>query len=595
MCRIAGIISSKSETADTYKQVKSMCDALRHGGPDDEGIYINERGSVCLGHRRLSILDLSSAGHQPMSCKDETIWLSFNGELYNFKEIRKELQKLGYFFNTETDTEVILKAYQQWGTDSFAKLKGMFAFALFDKTSGDVLLVRDVAGIKPLYFSTNNNTLIFASEVKAFSRTSIRFQPDKNWKIYLLAFGHIPEPFTTLQGVESLTRGHYLRWNIHTAAFTIAKFKSFTYSHDITDLDEAIHQVREGLKKSVINHLISDAPIGVFLSGGIDSSILTIIADKYQGSKLNSLSINLEETDYNEKKYQELITKNMRGSHNEYFINYKAFIRNFETIIGSMDQPSTDGINSWFVSKYAKENGLKAVLSGLGGDELFGGYPSFQRMNTLAQIKKLPSSIIKATEYHPNHKYKRLYYLSYDNPVGEYLFLRGFFSPPLIASILGADLKEIDILINDFPINVQVHSLKGGNRASWFETNLYMKNQLLKDTDYMSMSHGIEVRVPFLDQDLVTTVLSIDPKIKFSSRQLKTLLIEGFKDVLPEPIWNRKKMGFSFPFQEWMSRFDTISNPEKYSNPTSKKLMKDFGKGYLHWSAAFALYHINNA
>lgn len=594
MCRIAGIISSKADTAETYRQVKSMCDALRHGGPDDEGIYINEGGSVCLGHRRLSILDLSSAGHQPMSCKDETIWICFNGEVYNFKEIRRELQTLGYFFNTETDTEVILKAYQQWGSDSFAKLKGMFAFTLFDKQSSEIYLVRDVAGIKPLYFSTNNHTLVFASEVKAFSKTSNAYERDKNWKTYLLAFGHIPEPFTTLKGVESLARGHYLRWNIHTASFVIKKYQGFTYSHDIKDQEEAIYKVREGLKKSVINHLISDAPIGVFLSGGIDSSILTIIADKYQGVKLNSLSINLEETDYNEKKYQELITKNMRGSHSEYFINYKAFIKNFETIVASMDQPSTDGINSWFVSKYAKENGLKAVLSGLGGDELFGGYPSFHRMNTLSQIKKLPSSLIKNFRHHPSHKYKRLYYLSYNNPVGEYLFLRGFFTPPLIASILDVDIKEIDALIENFPLNDQINVLKGGNRASWFETNLYMKNQLLKDTDYMSMSHGIEVRVPFLDQDLVTTVLSIDPKIKFSNRQQKTLLIEGFKDVLPEPIWNRKKMGFSFPFQEWMSRFDKISNLDRYSNPTSKKLMKEFGKGQLHWSAAFALYHINN-
>jgi len=595
MCRIAGIISSKSSSVETYQQVKAMCDALKHGGPDDEGIYINAVGSVCLGHRRLSILDLSSAGHQPMSCRDERIWISFNGEVYNFKTIRHELVSLGYYFSTQTDTEVILKAYQAWGTDSFSKLKGMFSFALFDTTTNKVYLVRDASGIKPLYYSTKNNTLTFASEVKAFSKTALDFQKDENWKIYLLAFGHIPEPFTTLTGVQSLTKGHYLCWDTATCQHSIHPFHSFSYTEEIKDIDEAVYAVKEGLKKSVINHLISDAPIGVFLSGGIDSSILTLIADQYQGKKLNSLSINLEETDYNEKRYQEMVIKDMQGSHNEYFINYKEFIKNFDTITSSMDQPSTDGINSWFVSKYAKANGLKAVLSGLGGDELFGGYPSFQRMDNLALIKKLPSSLIKSAEYHPNHKYKRLYYLNYDNPVGEYLFLRGFYNPPLIASILDADLKEIDMLINNFPIPGQINSLKGGNRASWFESNLYMQNQLLKDTDYMSMSHGVEVRVPFLDHDLVSIALSIHPNVKFSMKIQKRLLIEAFKDVLPEPVWNRKKMGFSFPFQEWMSRFDNISNPEHYHNQTSKKLIGDFHKGDLHWSSAFALYHINNA
>src|SRR5690606_30318645 len=201
MCRIAGIISSKSSSAETYQQVKAMCDTLKHGGPDDEGIYINAGGSVCLGHRRLSILDLSTAGHQPMSCMDDRIWISFNGEVYNFKTIREELVSAGYRFNTKTDTEVILKAYQAWGTDSFSKLKGMFSFALFDTNTNKVYLVRDAAGIKPLYYSTNNNTLSFASEVKAFSKTRLDFQKDANWKIYLLAFGHIPEPFTTLKGV----------------------------------------------------------------------------------------------------------------------------------------------------------------------------------------------------------------------------------------------------------------------------------------------------------------------------------------------------------------------------------------------------------
>lgn len=595
MCRIAGIISSNTTTGDTYLRVKGMCTVLEHGGPDDEGIFLNEDGSVCLGHRRLSILDLSEAGHQPMSCKNEALWVTFNGEIYNFKELREELEGAGHLFYTGTDTEVILKAYEAWGVESFKKLKGMFAFGLYDKKAGTFYLVRDASGIKPLYYSTAGKQLIFASEVKAFATTEDNFSQDESWKVYLLAFGHIPEPFTTLKNVQSLSKASYLTWNISSGNFNIRKYKSFYYTEQITDFRVAVTEVKAALQNSVIKHLISDAPIGVFLSGGIDSSILTLIADKYQGTKLNSLSINLEETDYTEKKYQEMVTRNMKGVHKEYFINYKEFIKNFEKIVASMDQPSTDGINSWFVSKCAKENGLKAVLSGLGGDELFGGYPSFQRMNTLSFVKNISSSFLKAVCYHPNPKVKRLYYLSYKNPIGEYLFLRGFYTPPIIASILDADLKEINSLLNDYPLDEQINTLKGGNRASWFETNLYMQNQLLKDTDYMSMSHGIEVRVPFLDEDLISTALSIAPAIKFNPKLQKVLLIEAFKDVLPEPVWNRKKMGFSFPFQEWMSRFDRISNPDKYKNKTAKKLMQDFHEGNLHWSSAFALYHINNA
>ncbi len=590
MCRIAGIISPNPD--GLYSRVKAMCDVMKHGGPDDEGIYLDSERGICLGNRRLAVQDLSRAGHQPMQAGDNSLWITFNGEIYNYKELRSELRELGHYFNSDTDTEVILKAYQHWGTSSFARLNGMFAFALVDHSTQKTFLLRDAGGIKPLYYSLHNEGLVFASEVKAFKKSGIVFSSDEHWKIYLLALGHIPEPYTTLKSVLSLPKGHLLTFNNKTHTGHIRKIFSYSYSSRIIEKAEAVAKVQEQLKLAVKSHLIADAEIGVFLSGGLDSSIVTLLANEFQGRQLNTLSIDLEETDYSEKKYQQLISRQTEGHHSDYRINYQDFKANFGEILTAMDQPSTDGINSWFVSKCAQESGLKAVLSGLGADELFGGYPSFRRTSTIKALKKLPKNVLRSAGKHPDLKYKRLFYLSYDNPLGEYLFSRGFFTPQTIADILDADVWQIDQLLQNYPVDLQFDSLNGGNRASWLELNLYMQNQLLKDVDYMSMSHGIEVRVPFLDRDLVQLVLSIDPAIKFSGLQPKSLLIDAFKYLLPEKIYKRPKMGFSFPFQEWMRTHQVVSDPAIYGNKTSAKLINRFNTDRLHWSSAFALYHV---
>ncbi|MDF3079284.1 MAG: hypothetical protein K0S09_3173 [Sphingobacteriaceae bacterium] len=577
-----------------------MCTALRHGGPDDEGVFCSADGQVCLGHRRLSIIDLSSAGHQPMSNShpepvEGWLWISFNGEIYNYLEIKQELLALGADFRTHTDTEVILKAYEQWGEASFGRLSGMFAFALSDLRQQKTYLVRDPSGIKPLYFSDINGILTFASEVKAFKQSGSPFSEDENWKIFLLAFGHIPEPYTTLRNVRMLQKGHYLVRKHYTGASTTVAYKVFRYKPAITNEQEALEMIRQSMHTSLKRQLIADAPLGVFLSGGIDSSLLTLLANEYQGKNLNTLSVNLQETDFSEKRYQDLVTERAAGQHHEYYFRYQDFVRNFQQILSSMDQPSTDGINSWFVSKCAHENGLKAVLSGIGADELYGGYPSFRRISGIQALRKAPKKIFKLAEKSSNIKWRRAYYLSYEHPVGEYLFLRGFYSPGTISMLLDADQREVDRVLSSLPVHRELDSLHAGNRASWMEINYYMQDQLLKDTDYMSMSHGLEVRVPFLDDAVIETAMAISPELKYQKGLGKILLINAFKELLPEAIWNRNKMGFTFPFQEWMRRFDPIANPEHYRNPTARKLIERFGKDQLHWSAAYALYHLEHA
>ncbi|MFW0717075.1 asparagine synthase (glutamine-hydrolyzing) [Pedobacter sp. N23S346] len=592
MCRIAGIIDKNAHPTQLEKDVKLMCDSMQHGGPDDEGFYADDSIGLSFGHRRLALIDLSSRGHQPMQAQEEKLVITFNGEIYNFLELKAELSALGYPFQTESDTEVILAAYQIWGTKSFRKFKGMFAFALHDQPKKLTYLVRDPSGIKPLYYSTQQNRLVFSSEVKAFKKTSYQFPEEKKWKTYFLAFGHIPQPFTTLQEVFSLKPGNFLTWNHEQQTNQITSFEQISPSKIVTTALQAADQVRTKLEDAVNCHLIADAPIGVFLSGGIDSSIITLLADKKTGQNLKSLSINFGEKAFSEENYQQLITAKTSGIHQTYLVEEQDLKANFETIVNAMDQPTNDGINSWFVNKYAKENGLKAVLSGIGADELFGGYPSFNRMGIIRVLKKLPAFILRYCGKLPSEKLKRIYYLSYQNPIGEYLFLRGFYIPEAIAKILNISKKEIDQLFETFPLDEKVNQLSGTERASWFETHIFMQNQLLKDTDFMSMSHGIEVRVPFLDQNFLETIDGIAPQQRFPAEK-KGLLIQAFKNILPEAVWNRPKMGFSFPLQQWFIKGGQISDEHIYvDNEFARRQIKKFKAGKMHWSKAFALYQV---
>ncbi len=306
--------------------------------------------------------------------------------------------------------------------------------------------------------------------------------------------------------------------------------------------------------------MLSDAPIGVFLSGGLDSGIIATLAEKYHSANLKTLSIVFEEKKYSEKKYQDLLLQQLNCPNWQETLTEKEFQENFPGIIKAMDLPGCDGINTWFISKYAKENGLKAVLSGIGGDELFGGYPSFSRINTVNWIEKIPSALLKAGRYSGSKRLKRMAYLGLGGAKGFYLFLRGQFVPPVIARQLGATESEVWKILEEQPELNDISHLTPGNQASWIEMNLYMQNQLLRDSDVMSMAHGIEIRVPFLDKDFISLALRLKTSIKYSGQLPKQLLIDSFAPVLPEPVWNRPKMGFTFPFAEWLGKNELVKD-----------------------------------
>jgi len=569
-----------------------MCSALKHGGPDDEGIFADEKAGLVFGHRRLSIIDLTNNGHQPMADVAQKVWITFNGEIFNYLELKQQLLNTGAKFHSNTDTEVILSAYLHWGTAAFAKFRGMFAFALYDTTKAKTYLVRDTAGVKPLYYHINNGELSFASEVRAFKAGGVTNETDTAWPVRFLAFGHIPEPYTTLKNVYSLAKGHYLVWNHRTNKHEIAAYYEKTPGQPfITDANVAREYLHDALKVAVNRQLMADAPIGVFLSGGIDSSLISLLANQQKEQQLKTISIYFNEKNYDERAYQNIVLNKISGEKFAHLVQQQDFEKFFPHIINDMDMPTTDGINTWFISKYAHQDGLKAVLSGVGADELFGGYPSFNRIKYLHYLRKMPSALFKLVNYFNADRYRKISFLAHKHPLADYLLLRGLFVPSEIAKILDTDINQVDeILFNES----SVPALGPYNElhAAWFETNLYMQNQLLRDTDVMSMSHGLEVRVPFLDEDFQQLAESIAPGIRFNNNQPKKILIDSFKDILPESTWNRPKMGFTFPLQEWMGKHTDISNINFYKGKEAQNAIKRFKQGQMHWSKAFALYQI---
>jgi asparagine synthase (glutamine-hydrolysing) len=591
MCRIAGIISRRLQLEEISQKVKAMCQVLQHGGPDDEGLFCDREAGLVFGHRRLAIIDLSEKGHQPMADILQKVWITFNGEIYNYLELKQQLLQLGAKFYSGTDTEVIIQAYLQWGMAAFSRLRGIFAFGLYDTERAFTYLVRDSSGVKPLYYHIENGQLSFASEVKALKKAGVATEPDNTWKVRFLAYGHIPEPYTTQKNVFSLPKGHFLCWNHKKETCQAHSYHVVAREKKINNTDEAREAVHLALTLAVKRQLIADAPIGVFLSGGIDSSLLTLLANQQKHTRLKTISIFFNEKDYDERAYQNLVLKEIEGEKHAHLVKQQDLEKLLPQIIDDMDMPTTDGINTWFISKYAHEDGLKAVLSGIGADELFGGYPSFSRIKHLKKLRRIEPIVFKMAKYFASDRFKKISFLAYNHPTADYLLLRGHYIPADIAQILDMDIHQVEnILFN----NKQLRSIHNYNEedAAWLETNMYMQNQLLRDTDVMGMSHALEVRVPFLDEDFKGMVENIAMDVRFDAGQPKKLLIDSFGDILPRAIWDRSKMGFTFPLQQWMREYPDINNETLYKGKRAQHIVREFKRNTMHWSKVFALYQI---
>ncbi len=565
-----------------------MLTSMAHGGPDAEGVFFD--GPLALGHRRLSIIDLSVAGNQPMISKDSNLIISFNGEIYNFIELKRELEELGSLFITKTDTEVILYAYEKWGTKAFDRFEGIFAFSLFDKKANKIFLVRDHIGVKPLYYYIKDKQLIFSSEVRGFKAMNKDWPEFEDWKILFLAFGSIPHPYTTLKDVYQLSPGSYLELNINDFTNDV-KFYYSKISGDYVTSDgiEDLKLMQFAIQDSVRRNLISDAPIGIFLSGGIDSSLLVLLADRLQ-SGVNTISVNFDEALYDEYLYQRLaLEETLNVDHTSHRITEQMFWDNLDDIWSAMDQPSVDGVNSYFITKFARKDGLKVVLSGLGADEIFGGYPSFNRISWVKRLRKLPlKRFIGKIVGWKTHAYKRIMFLNIPGIIGDYLFLRGIHTPDFIANILHIPEERVWKVLQQVKLDFSP-DVEEPDYVSKMESRIYMSNQLLKDIDYMGMWHGLEVRVPFLDIDLIRKVDSIRPADRYKQGWPKYLLTASNQHILPPKIIFRKKKGFTFPLETWMRhsrhRFRNLIQAEN----GTKKIIKSFERGNDHWSKYWSI------
>jgi asparagine synthase (glutamine-hydrolysing) len=559
MCGIAGLINLNLPSEPLDKVARRLQAALQHRGPDDQGLYIDPNQQIALVHTRLAILDLSEAGHQPMTSSNGRYWITFNGEIYNFRHLRTKLESAGEQFVSQTDTEVILKLYQREGINCVKHLRGMFAFAIWDSWEKKCFLARDPLGIKPLYYWKSGSTLVFASELKAVLATGlppISLNPQGLYSY--LTMGSVTEPHTLIDGVRSLEAGHSLLWQ--QGQLHQSRYWQIQFAPEPMSTAEAVDRVRTALLESIQHHFVSDVPVGVFLSGGIDSSSVVALSRQIQSGLLNTYSIAFEDEKWNEGTIARRVAAKFETRHTEYLMTASVAQSLFSQYRASLDQPSVDGFNTFCVSKIAHDSGMKVVLSGLGGDELFGGYPSFQkvpRMMELAQylqpFKPLVGSIGFGLErWSSNTQLRRIgdFLQSPSTAVNAYRSFRGIFSHWEATQILNIYFPDQNLSLARHLIDEESDRFSREDVVSYLETSYYMRNQLLRDSDVMSMAWGLELRVPFVDQVLLDTIASVPSSLRLGSG--KSLLVQAVNN-LPDWVTNRPKQGFSFPYEQWMN------------------------------------------
>lgn len=555
MCGIAGILNYSPDRVEIL--IQRMQEALQHRGPDDQGIYLSTDRQTAIAHTRLAILDLTTAGHQPMSSSEGRYWITFNGEIYNFQALRHTLISQGEKFHSQSDTEVILKLYQQFGADCVNHLRGMFAFAIWDDLEKICFLSRDPLGIKPLYYWSDGSTLIFASELKAIVATGLPSITMSSQGLYgYLVSGSVSEPYTLIEGIHCLPAGNWLRWQSGQIAQN--QYWQIDFTPKEIEPEAAIKQVRHALIDSIEHHFVSDVPVGIFLSGGIDSTAVLALARQTQTGKLATYSIAFEEADYNEGDIARKVAQTFDAEHTEFKITASLARELFPPFLKAIDQPSIDGFNTFCVSQLARQNGTKVVLSGLGGDELFGGYQSFQKVpqmvrlgKQLQMIRPLAKGMGMGLESFGSPRFKRLGDWLQQQPtsVSVYRSLRGVFSHQEACGILKQYLPDAVLpMRGDGHLLPNLPSLE--DEVSWLEINCYMRNQLLRDNDVMSMSCGLELRVPLVDRFLIEAIADIPSQIRLTP--VKQLLIQAVNE-LPSEVINRPKQPFAFPFDHWMT------------------------------------------
>lgn len=623
MCGVAGLIDFSNGRLPGYedhsgKVLRIMLDHLRHRGPDDRGeekFEVENGPPVYLGHQRLSIIDLSKMGHQPMPNDSQSIWISTNSEIYNFKELRAELEDKNYKFRSNSDTEVLLKAYEEFGVDCLQKLRGMFAFAIWDSAKKVLFLARDRLGIKPLYYFSSPDCFLFASEVRALAATGIPGTSLSTTGLFhFLSFGSMSAPDTLWESIKELMPGHYLLVTPESVQET--KYWDPLGSQDPPP-DSLDDSLKNTLKESVKLRQISDVSLGAFLSGGIDSSAVVALMQKKTDSPVETLSVVFNEPDYDESLYSKKVSEQMATRHRTLELDESDLVSALPEAIAAMDQPTVDGINTYLISKCAREAGWKVALSGIGGDELFGGYESFRLVPKLSGLEEFLSALPRSWPPFIGDCLKRFLPLSDRNSkLGHlvsgqksgghhYFLMRALFCEDRVRSLFRDKICVNDEIRRHLErTQKQIDSLKALHplkQISYLELTHYLSNTLLRDTDMMSMAHGLEIRVPLIDHRLVELMFSLPAEIQFASPPNKSLLVKSLPHALPSEIVHRKKMGFTLPFEHWMRNelreevesvlLERIFPLSDFIEETEvRKVWLDFLSRRISWSRPWALY-----
>lgn len=635
MCGIFGIVSRKGEMSGDV--LKRALNCLAHRGPDDSGSIIIDidGGSAVprelgLAHTRLSIIDLSPLGHQPMQDPATGNWIVFNGEIYNFHQLRAELEALGAEFRSRSDTEVILAAYRVWGESCLTRFRGMFALALWDAPRKRLLLARDPMGIKPLYYHQAERSFVFASEVRTLLGTGlVPRKADPTGVLSYLAFGSVCEPWTIVEGVKALPPGQLLTlengsvtareyWNPLQAAPSESQPTS-------RDRIATVDRLPSILRDAVLSHLISDVPVGVFLSGGIDSSALVGVLS-HNGVRPNTFSLVFQEAEFDEAKYSRQVARHFGTEHHEISVSQHDLLAALPEALSAMDQPTIDGINTYLVSAKTQAAGVKVALTGLGADEMFAGYSNFRRVPMMERFsqrfRRLPkltrrtlsaALALFAGKGDRNRKLAEWAANDTDTETDDndsavhscfhpYFLMRTLFGRAERGALLSERFEYSERALEDLLHEsiVQVSNLDPVNRVSYLESHWYMRNTLLRDSDFMSMAHGLELRVPFLDRSLVEACFRIPGDQKLQGGLPKSLLLASLGVELPPEIVNRPKRGFTLPFERWLrsemrQSVETVllagaAHPHSLNPEAVRNVWHRFLAGETSWSRPWSLF-----
>lgn len=569
MCGICGVIDYKLNAQIGDDVIRKMCSKMAHRGPDSEGVYINNSSpSVGLGHRRLNIIDLSSAGHQPFSNEDDTAWITFNGEIYNYRDLRQDLESKGHKFKSHTDTETIIHLYEEFGADCVSRLRGMFAFAIWDVRKKALLIARDRVGKKPLLYAHRGGVLCFASEFSALLASGLISKEIDNEALdYYLTFGYIPAPLTIYRDVRKLLPAHTLTLKDNKLASE--RYWKLDYSKKINISEsDAADEVLRLLREATKIRLFSDVPLGAFLSGGIDSSAVVALMSQLSDKKVKTFTIGFEEKDYSELSYARSVSERFNTEHHEFIVKPKA-LEILPLLVEHYGEPYADSscIPTYYVCKETKKY-VTVALNGDGGDELFAGYDRYQAMMISQKYQDIPQfakSIVRRLSkiipdsVNSKNKLRRIkrFASALDMPLKErYVRWVGIFDDELKKKIYSN--RFLNTISQSKPIGViapffNIEHLSLLDSLLYADSMTYLPGDLLVKVDIASMANSLEARSPFLDHKLLEFAARLPSQYKMKNLIKKFILKKALRGLIPQANIRRKKMGFGVPIGKWFA------------------------------------------